>query len=119
MSAAIAFENVVFQYQSQSSPLRLHVEFPRNKVTVIVGPSGSGKSTLVQLINGLLRPDSGIVKVFGKAIDYTQVQLLRRKIGYMIQAAGLFPHLTIRQNIGLASRIKGENVSEERIDALM
>jgi osmoprotectant transport system ATP-binding protein len=119
MSAAISFENVVYQHQPQSSPLRLHAQFPRDKVTAIVGPSGSGKSTLLQLINGLLRPESGTVGVLGNAIDYAHVQSLRRKIGYMIQSAALFPHLTIQQNIGLASRIKGENVSEERIDALM
>jgi osmoprotectant transport system ATP-binding protein len=119
MSQPISFENVVFRYSALSNPLQLNVAFAQGKVTAIVGLSGSGKSTLLQLVNGLLRPDEGTVKVFGKPIDYTRLQDLRRKIGYVVQGAGLFPHLTIEKNIGLASRIMSQPVSHERIDELM
>jgi len=119
MSSVISFENVVFQHRTQENPLHLNIGLPSAKITAIVGPSGSGKSSLLQLINGLLRPVSGIVHVLGSPIDYTRLEQLRRRIGYVVQSAGLFPHLTIAQNISLSAHIKGEAVSEDRIDELM
>ncbi|HTF17039.1 MAG TPA: ATP-binding cassette domain-containing protein [Chryseolinea sp.] len=119
MSHAILFEDVVFRYHPQSQPLRLNVALADGQVTAVVGLSGSGKSTLLQLINGMVRPEKGSVSVLGHPIDYTRLQDLRRKVGYMVQGAGLFPHLTIEKNIGIASRIMHEPVSEERINDLM
>jgi osmoprotectant transport system ATP-binding protein len=66
-----------------------------------------------------VRPNSGTVMVLGSPIDYTRLAALRRTVGYMVQGAGLFPHLTIERNIGLASRIRSEVPSNERIDELM
>ena len=119
MSQPISFEDVVFKYHPLSKPLQLNVAFAQGKVTAIVGLSGSGKSTLLQLINGLLRPDKGMIRVLGNPINYSRLQDLRRKIGYVAQGAGLFPHLTIEKNIGLASKIIGETLSNERVDELM
>jgi osmoprotectant transport system ATP-binding protein len=69
--------------------------------------SGSGKSTLLQLINGLVQPSQGLVSVFGKAIDYRRLPELRRQIGYAVQGTGLFPHLTVEDNITLLARLAG------------
>ena len=84
--------------------LTLQVE--RGAILVLLGRSGSGKTTTLKLINRLVMPDSGEVRVHGVA-DSTDVIQLRRKIGYVIQDVGLFPHFTIEKNIGLVPRIAG------------
>jgi osmoprotectant transport system ATP-binding protein len=75
--------------------------------TALVGPSGSGKSTLLQLINALVRPERGTVHVFGVPIDYDRLPELRRRIGYSVQGTGLFPHMTVGQNVSLLARLTG------------
>lgn len=72
-----------------------------NRVTALIGPSGCGKSTLLRLIVGLVEPSSGTVKVDGVLIAPENVISLRRRMGYVIQDGGLFPHLTARQNVTL------------------
>jgi osmoprotectant transport system ATP-binding protein len=81
------------------------LDLERGQTTAILGESGSGKSTLVQLIIGLLRPDSGSVKTLGGDIDYDNPGPMRRRIGYAIQDVALFPHLKIRENILLPARL--------------
>jgi osmoprotectant transport system ATP-binding protein len=83
------------------------LDFPRGKTTVLIGPSGCGKSTLLRLIIRLLDPDEGTVRFDGQAITSANISELRRRIGYVIQDGGLFPHLTARRNILLmASHLK-------------
>jgi len=91
------------------------------QTTAILGESGSGKSTLVQLIIGLLRPDSGTVKTLGADIDYDKPGPLRKRIGYAIQDVALFPHLRIRDNIVLPGRLSGwsETDSTSRLKELL
>ena len=91
------------------------------QTTAILGESGSGKSTLVQLIIGLLRPDSGTVKTLGANIDYDKPRPLRKRIGYAIQDVALFPHLRIRDNIVLPGRLSGwsEPASTSRLKELL
>jgi osmoprotectant transport system ATP-binding protein len=74
---------------------------------VLVGPSGCGKSTLLRLINGLIAPDKGSIRVRGTDIARLDRQLLRRGIGYVIQSIGLFPHWTIGDNIATVPRLLG------------
>lgn len=83
------------------SGLGLDLTLPPLRITAVVGASGCGKSTLLQLINGLLRPDVGEVRVFGQPLDYRDLPRLRRRIGYAVQQIGLFPHLTVRDNIAI------------------
>jgi osmoprotectant transport system ATP-binding protein len=99
----------------------LDLSFDENKITVILGRSGSGKSTLLQMINGLIVPSQGLVKVFGTGIDYRQVHLLRRAVGYSVQGTGLFPHMTVFDNIALLPRISNHNIPAilPRIEYLM
>src|SRR6476620_6510351 len=72
--------------------------------TVLIGPSGSGKSTLLRLMNGLLAPDTGEVLFRGERVDAKSAPGLRRRMGYMVQGGGLFPHLTCAQNVALMAR---------------
>ena len=73
----------------------------------LLGPSGCGKSTLMRLLVGLERPDAGKVRIDGAALDEGTLPGLRKRIGYVIQEGGLFPHLTAEQNIGLMARFIG------------
>lgn len=73
--------------------------FARGKTTVLIGPSGCGKSTLLRLIIGLLEPDNGTIEFDGVSITGASMAGLRRRIGYVIQDGGLFPHLTARKNV--------------------
>lgn len=81
------------------------LDFSPKKITAIIGRSGCGKSTLLKVLNGLEQPDRGSVNVFCNAIDYSALHLLRRKIGYAVQGIGLFPHLSVRQNIVLLADV--------------
>ena len=80
--------------------------------TALLGRSGSGKTTLLRMINGLVRPSSGSVLVGDEDVGASDVVALRRRIGYVIQETGLFPHMTVERNVGLglelAGRPKGE-----------
>jgi osmoprotectant transport system ATP-binding protein len=79
-------------------------EVERGDVFVILGGSGCGKSTLLRLIIGLITPDSGTIAFDGSQITPANIGTLRRRIGYVIQEGGLFPHLTARDNILLMSQ---------------
>ena len=77
---------------------------PRELVAVL-GESGSGKTTLIKMVNRLIDPDEGEVRVDGKDVREHDIVALRRTIGYVIQQAGLFPHLTIGDNVGVVPRL--------------
>src|SRR6266516_3553904 len=80
---------------------------PAGETLVLVGRSGSGKTMILKLINALLTPTSGQVRVLGtKTTEWDPIRL-RRKIGYVIQEVGLFPHFTIEANVGLVPRLEG------------
>ncbi len=78
--------------------------FPAGRTTVLIGPSGCGKSTLLRLLIGLIEPDAGAVAFDGTAVTAATARTLRRRMGYVIQDGGLFPHLTARQNVTLLAR---------------
>ena len=84
------------------------------KTTVLIGQSGCGKSTLIRLMVGLLLPDSGSITFEGQALTLENAPVLRRKMGYVIQEGGLFPHLTARANVALMARWLGW--SEARVN---
>ena len=77
------------------------------KTTVLIGPSGCGKSTLLRLMIGLIRPDAGAVRFDGVALGPENIRAVRRRMGYVIQEGGLFPHLTARENVTLMARHLG------------
>ncbi len=100
---------------------KISVSFKEKQITAILGHSGAGKSTLLRLLNGLEKPTSGQVKLFAKDIAEQNLVQLRRKIGYAVQGVGLFPHLTIKQNIGLLAEICKKTAAEieQRIEQLL
>ena len=121
---AVRFSDLHKGFSGQRLFEGIDLELPRDRITALVGASGCGKSTLLQLINGLIRPDSGKVEVFGAAVDYANLPVMRRRIGYAVQQIGLFPHLSVRDNIAiLADREKWEEsrvkVRIERLFAMM
>jgi len=87
----------------------------------LVGGSGSGKTTTLKVINGLVQPDAGEVRVGGEAVGAGPAHLLRRRIGYVFQEIGLFPHLTVAENIGITPRLMGETKEAiaARVDELL
>jgi osmoprotectant transport system ATP-binding protein len=103
----IVLNRISKSYGAYKALDKVAITFADHATTAIVGPSGSGKSTLLQLINGLVVPSSGSVVVFDKPIDYRQLPELRRQIGYAVQGTGLFPHLTVADNITLLARLSG------------
>ncbi|MPY71116.1 MAG: ATP-binding cassette domain-containing protein [Alphaproteobacteria bacterium] len=101
----------------------LSLEARAGELVAIMGPSGSGKTTLLNCISGIDRPDAGIVRLDGEAVDYTSERartLLRRnRIGIVFQFFNLVPSLTVRENVALPSLIAREGPGEERADALL
>ncbi len=94
-------------------PLSLKVQ--AGKTAVLIGPSGCGKSTILRIMIGLIGADAGEVRLDGERVEPSNLLSIRRKMGYVIQDGGLFPHLTARGNITLMARYLGW--SEERIGA--
>jgi osmoprotectant transport system ATP-binding protein len=91
-------------------PTNLSIE--RGKTTVLIGPSGCGKSTLLRLAIRLIEPDTGIINFDGVRVTPDQIDMVRRRTGYVIQEGGLFPHLTARANILLLGRHIGRRAEE-------
>ncbi len=83
---------------------RTDLSFVAGKTTILIGPSGSGKSTILRLIVGLLQPTTGLVLIEDRVLTPETILGLRRRMGYVIQEGGLFPHLTARQNILLLAK---------------
>jgi len=96
------------------------MEFARGRTTVLIGPSGCGKSTLLRIIVGLVTPDTGSVTIDGEALTPDTALALRRRLGYVIQDGGLFPHLTGRDNVALLARQMGRDPAwiRARVDEL-
>ncbi|MGM9526119.1 MAG: ATP-binding cassette domain-containing protein [Peptococcaceae bacterium] len=115
----IQFQQACKQYGDTWALQPLSLDIQQGEFLSVVGSSGGGKTTLLKLINGLLLPTSGKVLVLGQ--DTTQVDLiaLRRQIGYVIQGAALFPHLSVAANIGYVPALSGQKLSQKRLEELM
>ncbi len=85
----------------------------------LVGASGSGKSTLLKMVNRLVQPSAGRVLLRGEDVGDYPAAKLRRAAGYVFQGIGLFPHMTVAENIGIGPRLSGEPVSDARIAELL
>lgn len=117
MTTAVEFNGVYKRFDGHWVLENVDLQLPEGRTSAIVGESGSGKSTLLQLINAVYRPDRGTIRVLGEGIPDNDVHLWRRRIGYAIQGAGLFPHLTVRDNItllGVLSRMDTDFLEQRR-----
>ncbi len=113
--ASVSFRNVVFERDGARVLDHFNLDVEPGEVVALVGRSGAGKTTVLKLVNGLLRPASGEVAVSGKrTADWNGIQL-RRSTGYVIQEAGLFPHLSVAENIAVVPQL--ERWEPERIRA--
>ena len=112
MSALVKLVNVSKHYADAAALHPTNLSIEHGKITVLIGPSGCGKSTLLRLIIRLIQPDSGSIMFEGEPITPDNIDMLRRRIGYVIQEGGLFPHLTARANVVLMARHVGRSQEE-------
>lgn len=113
--AVIEFRDVSYQASNGQSVLQhMNLTVEGGETLILLGRSGSGKTTSLKLINRLLQQNSGEVLVEGKPTTEWDLIRLRRRIGYVIQEAGLFPHYTIAKNVGLLLRIEKKSKAEIR-----
>jgi osmoprotectant transport system ATP-binding protein len=110
----ISVENLTKQYGATAVVDGVSMRIERNSITVIVGTSGSGKSTLLRMINRLVEPTHGRVLIDGNDTTGEPAYLLRRRIGYVIQGHGLFPHRTVAENIATVPRLLGWDAARIR-----
>src|SRR5438270_9277343 len=120
MNALVELSGVSKTYGGTAALHPTDLDFPRGKTTVLIGPSGCGKSTLLRLVIRLLDPDGGTISFEAALITAANISELRRRIGYVIQDGGLFPHLTARKNVLLmASHLKwSANKMQTRLSEL-
>ena len=118
---AIALHDASKSYGGRNALDRVSFEVREREFVAIVGPSGSGKTTLLRLINRLADPDSGTVRVEGEDVHAVDPVMLRRRIGYVFQGIGLFPHMSVAQNIAITPRLLGWDAARitARVDELI
>lgn len=121
MKPSVEFKNVMKSYEENTvlNDISFHME--DGEFVTLIGPSGCGKTTLLRLINAMTLYDSGQIFVMGKELkDWDKIEL-RRKTGYVIQQGGLFPHLTIRQNMEFVMNLSNtpRKVMDKRVGELV
>ncbi|SFE23694.1 osmoprotectant transport system ATP-binding protein [Paenibacillus algorifonticola] len=120
---AIEFNNVSKKYSQSGDYVVDHVSLSiyEGEFVTILGSSGSGKTTLLKMINRLYEPNEGTIKLFGEDITTVDPVKVRRRIGYVIQQVGLFPHMTIAQNVAIVPKLLKWNKSKisTRVDELL
>ncbi|PFO04774.1 proline/glycine betaine ABC transporter ATP-binding protein [Bacillus sp. AFS076308] len=105
----IEFKNIVKKYRTKTIINPFSLKIDAGQLVVFIGPSGCGKTTLLKMINKLIQPSSGQIFVNGTDITSMNPIELRRNIGYVIQNTGLFPHMSIKENLELIPKLKGED----------
>src|SRR5580692_12027744 len=113
--SGVEFRDVHFRIGDRNILNGLTFSIKSGETLVLLGRSGSGKTTALRLINGMMLPTSGEIRVDGKTTAEWDRVRLRRGIGYVIQEGGLFPHFTVERNIGLVPRL--ENWPEAKVSA--
>ncbi|MFJ8030155.1 MULTISPECIES: betaine/proline/choline family ABC transporter ATP-binding protein [unclassified Streptomyces] len=114
--AAIELENLTKRYPGNPQPAvdNVSMDIRAGETVVFVGPSGCGKSTTLKMINRLIEPSGGRIRIDDEDVTDMDPVKLRRKVGYAIQSAGLFPHMTVAQNIALVPRMIGWSKARTR-----
>ncbi|HKX26142.1 MAG TPA: ATP-binding cassette domain-containing protein [Blastocatellia bacterium] len=123
-AGAAEIEFVDVSYRHPNGPLVLDsfsLAIAQGEMLVLVGRSGMGKTTILKLINRLLLPDAGVVRIEGRSTSEWDAIRLRRHIGYVLQEIGLFPHMTIARNVAVVPRLEGwaEDRIRQRVDELL
>ncbi len=111
---SIELQGVSKSYGGRHAVKDVNLDVEGGELLVLIGPSGSGKTTLMRTINRLVEPDTGTILINDKDVENFDPVELRKNIGYVIQQIGLFPHMTIEDNIALLPRIEGIPKEERR-----
>lgn len=121
--AEIAFDGVIKRYPGQKEPAvnELSLTIPAGEIVMFVGPSGCGKTTSLKMINRLIEPTSGTIRIDGSDVRKQSVDELRRRVGYVIQGGSLFPHMSVARNIAIVPKLLGWSKKrvDERVDELL
>lgn len=122
--ATIVFNKITKQYRGSETPAvdAVSFEVPEGSTCMLVGTSGSGKTTLLRMVNRLIEPDGGEILIDGNNVLKENPIELRRRIGYVIQQVGLFPHMTIAENVRVTAEIAGgwnKQRIRQRVDELL
>ncbi|MFE5143316.1 betaine/proline/choline family ABC transporter ATP-binding protein [Streptomyces fagopyri] len=121
--ATIELEHLTKRYPGSRDPAvdSVNMEIKAGELVVFVGPSGCGKSTTLKMINRLIEPTGGRIRIGGEDVTDMDPVKLRRRIGYAIQSSGLFPHMTVAQNIALVPKMVGWPKSRirERVEEML
>ncbi len=119
----IVFDHATKRYPGRAAPAvdDLSLSIPAGEICCLVGPSGGGKTTAMKLVNRLVELTSGDVRVDGRSVTSLDETELRRGIGYVIQQVGLFPHLSVAENVATVPRLLGWSKAETaaRVDELL
>ena len=108
-AAEIVFRDVTKRYagRTEAAVRNLSLEVPAGEICVLIGPSGSGKTTAMKMVNRLISITEGDITIDGRSVKDLDVNELRRGIGYVIQQVGLFPHMSVEDNIATVPRLRG------------
>ena len=119
----IALEGISKTYPKAAAPAvqELNLEVPEGTISMFIGPSGCGKTTTLKMMNRLIEPTTGRILLDGEDVTTVNADELRRRIGYVIQQVGLFPHFTIADNIAVVPKILGwdRNRITARVEELL
>lgn len=105
----LQFDNITKSFKKKAVLNNISFEVERGMLVAVIGESGCGKTTLLKMINRLIKPTSGKIYIKDQDIMQMDVIKLRRKIGYVIQQTGLFPHMTVRDNIEIIPKVEKQN----------
>lgn len=108
----IEYKEISKSYGNQDIIKNLNLKIEDGTFLTVVGTSGSGKTTLLKMINGLVKPSQGEILINGQDVQETDLIELRRNIGYSIQGNGLFPHLTVAENIAFVLNLQKKNQAD-------
>jgi len=123
LAAEIVFDHVTKRYPGAAAPAvdDLSLVVPAGEICVLVGPSGGGKTTAMKMVNRLIDITEGDIRIGGQSVRALETTELRRGIGYVIQQTGLFPHMTVAENVATVPRLLGWDKSrtDARVDELL
>lgn len=121
--ATIQLEDLTKHYPGSPNPAvdSVSMDIKAGETVIFVGPSGCGKSTTLKMINRLIEPSSGRIRIGDEDVTGIDAVKLRRKIGYAIQSSGLFPHMTVAENIALVPKMVGWSKSKvkDRVEEML
>ena len=119
----IQLEHLHKEYPNQKRPAVVDLSFnvPAGEIAVLVGPSGCGKTTTMRMINRMIEPTSGRIRLDGQDVTHRDADELRRQVGYVIQQVGLFPNMTIAENVATVPRMLkwGKSRTKSRVDEMI